>query len=77
MEEIIFMNTDPMIQSFIKGVMDWAANNILTVTILINVLTILKVYAIKTKNVVDDKIVSLLLYILSFKWLSITKKKVE
>lgn len=74
MEELVLMNTDPIVQAVIKGIMDWAANNILTVTIAINILTILKVYAIKTKNVVDDKIISLLLYILSFKWLSITKK---
>jgi hypothetical protein len=46
----------------------WVGENGWTLLVVSNILTFLKVMALKTKNVVDDKIVSLLIYFFSFKW---------
>lgn len=60
---------DPYTMYVIDEITRWAAANWKTLLVITNILTLLKVYAMKTKNVYDDKIITLLLYIVSFKWI--------
>lgn len=62
-------DTDPIIMAWINELTRWVADNWVTILIATNILTALKVAAMKTKNVYDDKIVTFLLYVVSFKWL--------
>lgn len=62
-------DTDPIVMAWINELTRWVADNWVTLLILTNVLTALKVAAMKTKNVYDDKIITLMLYVVSFKWL--------
>jgi hypothetical protein len=56
----------------------WSGANLFAVLIITNILTALKVSALKSKNTVDDKIISLLIYVFSFKWLkALGEKKPE
>lgn len=61
-------DTDPTVMYAINELARWAADNWVTILVATNILTALKVAAMKTKNVYDDKIVTLLLYLVSFKW---------
>lgn len=61
-------NLDPYTMYIIDEIMRWTAENWKTLLVVTNILTSLKVYAMKTKNVYDDKILTLLIYIVSFKW---------
>ena len=60
---------DPYTMYIIDEIMRWGADNWKTMLVVTNILTALKVYAMKTKNVYDDKILTLLIYIVSFKWM--------
>ena len=72
----IIPNFDGYVTYFIQEVSRWAGENILTLLIIGNVLQWLSNMAIKSKNVVDDKIISLLIYFFSFKWIKdLTTKK--
>jgi len=62
-------DTDPIVMAWINELTRWVADNWVTLLILTNILTALKVAAMKTKNVYDDKIITLMLYVVSFKWL--------
>ena len=62
-------DTDPTIMAWINELTRWVADNWVTLLIVTNILTALKVLAMRTKNVYDDKIVTFLLYVVSFKWL--------
>jgi len=57
-----------------KELMRWGGENGWTILVVSNILAYLKILAMKTKNVVDDKIVSLLIYVLSGKWISVLKE---
>jgi hypothetical protein len=59
-----------------KELMRWGGENGWTILVVSNILAYLKILAMKTKNVVDDKIVSLLIYVLSGKWISALKEPV-
>jgi len=60
---------DPMVIPFLQELGRWFGANVVTLLIASNILMALKVLALKTESVVDDKIVSFLLYIVSFRWL--------
>jgi len=68
-------DTDPIVMAWINELTRWVADNWVTLLIVTNILTALKVLAMKTKNVYDDKIVTFLLYVVSFKWLKRRKHK--
>lgn len=55
----------------------WQGSNLLTISVILNVLAILKGIAIRSKSVVDDKIITMLIQIFSFGWLRIFKTKKE
>lgn len=59
----------PYMRYAITELIRWSADNWDVLLVATNVLTLLKVYAMKTKNVYDDKILTLLLYVVSFKWM--------
>lgn len=62
-------NVDPYTMYALDELTRWVAENWKTLLVATNILTALKVAAMKTKNVYDDKILTLLLYVVSFKWL--------
>ena len=62
-------NTDPTVMYAINELARWAADNWVTLLVATQVLTLLQVAAYKTKNVYDDKVITFLLYVISFKWL--------
>lgn len=53
----------------------WQGANPYIIGLILGVLGWLKVWALKSKNVVDDKIVSLLIYVFGFKWLKVLTEK--
>ena len=59
---------DVYITYFVKELMRWSGDNVLTLLVITNFLALLKVLAYRTKAVWDDKIVSLLIYFFSFRW---------
>ena len=69
-------DTDPAVMYAIGELTRWAADNWVTILVATNILTALKVAAMKTKNVYDDKIITFLLYLVSFKWLQDLRKPV-
>ncbi len=74
----IIPNFDQQILYAIKEISRWAAENFLTILIIGNILQWLKNQALKTPSVVDDKVISLLIYFFSFKWIKkITEPKPE
>lgn len=75
--EVSIVNTDPLVQAYVKELLRWSGDNILTIIILTNVLTYFKVLALKSPNVVDDKIVTLLLNFITFKWVGKVTTKSE
>lgn len=68
---------EPYLVYTIKEINRWMGANVSGILIITNVLTVLKVYAVKSKNIVDDKIISLLQYIFSFRWLNLATKEKE
>jgi hypothetical protein len=56
-----------------KEIMRWGGENGWTILVVTNALTFLKVMALRTKNVVDDKIVSLLIYFFTGRWITALK----
>lgn len=67
-------DTDPAVMYAIGEFTRWAADNWVTILVATNILTALQVCAYKTKNVYDDKILTFLLYVVSFKWLQDIRK---
>lgn len=61
-------NLEPYLVYFIKEIARWIGDNQQTVYTIILILGWLKLKALKTKNVIDDKIISLLVYFFTFKW---------
>lgn len=67
-------NGDPFVQYAIKELLRWVADNVVTITVITNVLTYLKILAIRNNRVKDDKILTWLIGFFTFKWLTgITK----
>lgn len=62
-------DTDPIVMYCINELARWVADNWVTLLVISNILTALQWLAFRTKNVYDDKIVTLLVYFFSFKWL--------
>ena len=62
-------DVEPYVRYIIQEFTRWSGANVLTLTILTNILTILKAWAVKSEKATDDKIITLLLYFFSFKWL--------
>ncbi len=61
---------DPYITYAWKEVVRWTMANVTTSAIILAILSWLKVQAMKTENVIDDKIITLLIYVFTFSWLS-------
>jgi hypothetical protein len=62
-------DTDPTVMYAINELARWVADNWVTILVITNILTALQWLAFRTKNVYDDKILTLLIYIVSFKWM--------
>lgn len=62
-------NSDPFVDYAIKEITRWAGENLLTITVVTNILTALKVIAIRHNRIRDDKILTALIYFVSFRWL--------
>ena len=60
---------DPYTIYAIQEIFRGTGANGVTILVVSNILSALKVIAIKTPTVTDDKIISLLLYVISFEWL--------
>jgi hypothetical protein len=60
----------PFVEYTIKELVRWVADNLVPLTILTNVLTYLKILAIRNGRVKDDKILTWLLGFITFKWIS-------
>lgn len=61
---------DPSVQYAIKELLRWVAENMVTLTVVTNVLTYLKILAIRNNRVRDDKILTWLIGFLTFKWIA-------
>lgn len=71
-------NTDPWINYLFLQIMTWIGNNAVTILVVGNILQILKVAALKSPNVTDDKIITMLIYFFSFGWIDKLKNpKIE
>jgi len=66
---------DPYMVYFIQEVTRWAGDNVITILLVGNALQWLQVMAARSPNTTDDKVVSLLIYFFSFKWLGLFKPK--
>ncbi len=73
----IIPNFDQQILYAVKEISRWAAENFLTLLIIGNILQWLKNQALKTPSVIDDKIISVLIYFFSFAWLKKLTQKPE
>ena len=62
-------NLDPYLIYFIQEVTRWVGDNAVTILALTAILQKLKSVALKSKNIIDDKVISLLIYIFSLKWM--------
>jgi hypothetical protein len=62
-------NTDPTVDYAIKELLRWVAENVITLVVVTNVLTYLKILAIRNNRVKDDKILTWLIGFFTFKWL--------
>lgn len=62
-------NTDPAIDYAIKEALRWVAENVITLVVITNALTYLKILAIRNNRVKDDKILTWLIGFFTFKWL--------
>jgi hypothetical protein len=62
-------NTDPIVDYTIKELLRWVAENVITLVVVTNVLTYLKILAIRNNRVKDDKILTWLIGFFTFKWL--------
>ena len=69
------MNVDIYVSHVIQEISTWVGANIITISIITNVLQWLKKKAIQSNNVDDDKIITFLLDLLSFEWLRKIGKK--
>lgn len=63
-------NTDPWINYVFLQIMTWIGNNAVTILVVGNILQLLKSAAMKSPNVTDDKIITMLIYFFSFKWIN-------
>jgi hypothetical protein len=52
----------------IKELLRWTAENVLTIIVITNILTYLKILAIRNNRVRDDKILTWLIGFFTFKW---------
>jgi hypothetical protein len=59
----------PFVEYAIKELVRWVADNLVPLTIITNVLTYLKILAIRNGRVKDDKILTWLLGFITFKWI--------
>jgi hypothetical protein len=62
-------NVDPWVNYFFLQVMTWIGNNAVTILVIGNILQLLQAMAIKSPNTTDDKIITMLIYFFSFKWI--------
>lgn len=69
-----FPNLDQYVIYFVKEVLRWLGDNQYSIYIIGLILSWLKIQAFKTKNVVDDKILTLLIYFFSFQWIKKIKE---
>jgi hypothetical protein len=60
---------DPYILYAWKELVRWTMANVTALALITAILSWLKMQAMKTENVLDDKIISLLIYLVSFSWL--------
>lgn len=65
---------EPYVTYFVKELFRWFGDNQYTLYLSAYILRELKVQAMKSKNVVDDSIITLLIYLVSFKWLTSFRK---
>jgi hypothetical protein len=57
-----------IIEYTLKEVLRWAADNMMPIAIITNLLTYLKIWAIKNNRVKDDKILTWLIGFFTFQW---------
>lgn len=65
----IIPDIDPYILYAWKETVRWTMANVTTVALITAILSWLKMQAMTTKNVIDDKIITLLIYVFTFSWL--------
>jgi histidinol-phosphate/aromatic aminotransferase/cobyric acid decarboxylase-like protein len=68
-------NLDPYVVYAIQEITRWMGANSVTIVIVTNGLTALKIWAIRSGRSKDDKILTLLLSFISFKWLATLTRK--
>lgn len=61
-------NLEPYVIYAINEIIRWIGDNPVTIAIILSFFGWLKIEAVKTKNIVDDKIISVIIYFFSFKW---------
>ena len=66
----IIPNTDPWVNYFFLQIMTWIGNNAVTILVIGNILQLIQAAAIKSPNVTDDKIITMLIYFFSFRWVN-------
>jgi hypothetical protein len=69
-------NSDPWVMYVIGEITRWISDNWVTLLVISNILTGLQWLAFRTKNVYDDKVITLLKYFFSFKWLTDIKGQI-
>jgi len=62
-------NLDPYVIYIIKEITRWIGDNQVSIIILTNILTSLKIWSIRSGRSVDNKIITLLLSFISFDWI--------